>query len=116
MLLSRLLQGRLSPRNLSRLSSFATADGPEANLGSKEEGGSMQASLQRNILRKQARHCCWVTAKNEEPSPSASASSGLQKSCATETGSYSSGGTIAARVGQLMRAESFALDSEGMRP
>ena len=32
---------------LSRLSSFASADAPEAN----EEGGSAQASLHRNILR-----------------------------------------------------------------
>ena len=45
MLLSRPCKGRLSPRNLPRLSSFATADAPEANLGSKEEGGNVQASL-----------------------------------------------------------------------
>ena len=78
----------------------------------------MPASLQRDILRTQAGHCCWVTAKNEESSPSASGSSGLQKSCATQAGSQSSNGTIAERVGKLMRAEmmSFAVDLEGMRP
>ena len=113
-LLSRLFNGRLSPINLSRFSSFATANAPEENLGSREEDGSIQASLHRSILRTQARHCCWVTAKNEESSPSASGSSELQKSCATHAGSQSSNGTIAARTEKLMRAEmiSFAVDSE----
>ena len=62
----------------------------------------------------QARHRCWVAAKNEESSPSASGSSGLQKSCATKAVSQSSNGTSAARVGKLLRAEmmSFAVDSE----
>ena len=63
MFLSRLFNGRLSPMNLSQPSSLATANAPEANLGSKEDGGNMQASLQRNILRTQARRCCWVTGK-----------------------------------------------------
>ena len=76
----RLFNGHLS-LNLSRLSSFAIENAPEANLGSREEEGNMQANLQRSILRTQARHCCRVTAKNEESSPSASGSSGLQKSC-----------------------------------
>ena len=70
--------------NLSRFSSFATAIAPEANLGSREEGGSTYASLQRSILRTQAHHYCWSTAKNEESSPSASGLSGLQISCATQ--------------------------------
>ena len=75
----------------------------------------MQASLQRNILRMHARHCCWVTAKSEESPPSESGSSGLQKSCATQAESQSSNCSIAAREGKLMRAEmiSFAVDSEG---
>ena len=46
MLLSRLLNGRLFPMKVSRLSSFASANAPEANLGSKEEDGNAQASLQ----------------------------------------------------------------------
>ena len=92
------IQLRLSPMNLSRPTSFATADAPEANLGSSEEGGNMQASLQRSVLRTQARHCCWVTAKNEESSPSASMFSRLRKSCATHAGSQSSNGTIGARA------------------
>ena len=54
----------------------------------------MQGSLQRTILPMQARHCCWVTAKNEESSPTASGSSGLQKSCATKAGSQSSNGQL----------------------
>ena len=83
-LLSLLSSGRLSPMNQSRRSSFATANAPEADLGSKEDGGDMQASLQCNILRMQARHCCRVTAKYEESSPTVSGSSGLQKSCATQ--------------------------------
>ena len=58
--------GRLSPMNLSRPSSFATANAPEANLGAREEGDNMQASQ-----RTQARHCCWITAKNEESSSGA---------------------------------------------
>ena len=81
---------RLSPMNLSRPSSFAT----EANPGSSGEDGNLQASLQRDILRTQARHCGWVTAKNEESSPSASGSSSAPYTC----GSQSSNGTIAARV------------------
>ena len=78
----------------------------------------MQASLQRSTLRQQARHCCWVTAENEESSPSASGSSGLQKSCATHAGNQSSNGTIAARAGKRMRAEmvSFAVDLEADCP
>ena len=78
----------------------------------------MQASLQRNILRVQARHCCWVKATNVESSPNASWSLGLQKSCASQAGSQSSDGTIAARAGKLMRAEmmSFADVSESFRP
>ena len=55
---------RTSPMNLSRSSSSATAKAPESNLGPREEGGSMQANLHRSILRTQARHCCWVTAKH----------------------------------------------------
>ena len=46
----------------SRSSSIATANGPEAHPGSREEVGNTQASLQRSTLRAQARHCCWVTA------------------------------------------------------
>ena len=69
MLLSQQFNKRLSPMN-SR-PSFATANAFEANLGSREEDGNMQASLQRSTLRTQARHCCWVAAKNEESSPSA---------------------------------------------
>ena len=44
---------------------------------------------------------------------SASRSSGLQKSCATQAGSQSSNGTIAARLGKLIRAEMIpvAVDS-----
>ena len=56
-MLSRLFNWRLSPINLSR---------PEADLGSREEDGSTQASLQHGILRTHVRHCRWVTAKNEE--------------------------------------------------
>ena len=55
MLLSRLSNGRLFPMNLSRPSSSATARAPEASLGSREEGGSMQASLHRSILQTQQR-------------------------------------------------------------
>ena len=75
-------------------------------------------SRSHHIRTHQARHCCWVTAKNEGSSPSASGSSGLQKSCATRAGSQSSNGTIAARAGKLMRAEmiSFAVDSVGACP
>ena len=114
--LSRLFNGRLSPINLSRFSSFATANVREAGLG--QEDGSTLAGLQRGILRTQARHCCWVTAKNEVSSPSASGSSGLQKSCGTHAGSQSSSGTIAARAGKPTRAEmvSFTVDSEVARP
>ena len=95
MLLSRLFNGRLSPTNLSRCTSFATANAPEANLGSSEEDGNVQA-------------CCWVTARNEESSSSASGSSGLQRSCATRAGSQPSSGSIAARAEMI----SFAVDSE----
>ena len=66
MLFSRPSNGRLTPMNLSRPSSSATAKAPEANLGAREEGGSMQASLHRGILRTHARHSCRVTAQNEE--------------------------------------------------
>ena len=114
MLLSPLFNGRLPPMNLSRPSSFATANAPEANLGSREEDGNMQANLQRRSLRTQACHCCWVTTNNEESSPSASGSAGLQNLCATHAGSQSSSCTIAARAWKLIRAEmiSFAVDSE----
>ena len=65
----------------------------------------MQASLQRGILRTQARHCCWVTAKNEESSPSASGFSGLHKSCATREECSASG-----------EADACAVVSEVFRP
>ena len=81
---SKLSNGRLSPINLSRSSSFATANAPEAYLGSRDEGGSTQANSHHSILRIKARHCCRATAKNEESSPSASGSSGLKKTCATQ--------------------------------
>ena len=66
--------------------------------------------MQRSILRTHARHCRWVTAKNEESSPGASAKneesspgasglSGLHKSCATRAGGQSRSGTIVARPG-----------------
>ena len=45
------------PMDLSRPSSFASGNAPEASLGSSEEGRSVQASLQRCILRTEARHC-----------------------------------------------------------
>ena len=78
----------------------------------------MQTSLQRGILQTQARHCCWVTAKKEVSSPSASEFSGLQRSRATRTGSQWSTGTLAARAGKLMRSEmmSFAVVSEALCP
>ena len=69
--------------NLPRFSSFATANTPEGSLGSRA-GGSAQSHLQRGIPRTQARHCCSVTAKIEEESPSPSGSSGIQKSWPVE--------------------------------
>ena len=41
----------------------ASANALKASLLSIEEGDSVQASLQRDSLRTQARHCSWVTAK-----------------------------------------------------
>ena len=78
----------------------------------------MQASLQRDILRTHADHCCWVTAKNEESSPSASGSSGLQTSCATQAGSQKSNGYNCStrREADACRNDIFSVDSEGMRP
>ena len=69
----------------------------------------MQASLQRSILRTRARHCCWVKAKKWSRHQ-ASVFSRFRKLCATQAASESRNGTIAARVGKLMRAEmtSFA--------
>ena len=107
------------PINLTRSSSLTTANAPAANMGSREEGEKMQDSLQRNILRTRARHCCWVTAKNEESSASASpasasGSSELQQSCAIHAWSQSSNHTIVERREKLMRAEmrSDAVDSQ----
>ena len=93
-LLSRLINGRLSPMNLSRPSSFATANAPEASLGSREEDGSVLASLQRNVLRAQARHRCSVTAKKEELSPIAAEFSGLQQSCSASMETDASGDDV----------------------
>ena len=65
---------------------------------------------QRNSLRMQAHHCYWVTAKNEESSPSASGCPRDYTSRAPHMpGSQSSSGTIAAREGKLMRAEMMDL-------
>ena len=54
MLLSRPFNGRLSPINLSRFSSFAITNAPEAGQwGPSAEGGKVQANGQRDILRTQ---------------------------------------------------------------
>ena len=55
MLLSRLYNDRLSAIKLSRFSSFAAENAPEANLWSRDEDGNLQASLQRSTVRTQAR-------------------------------------------------------------
>ena len=75
----------------------------------------MQASLQRDSLRTQVRNCGWVTAKNEEPSPSASGSQACK--CRAPRVREANRAAVA-RAGKLMRAEmmSFAVVSEVFRP
>ena len=110
-LLPRQFNGRLSPMNLSRPSSFATANAPEASPGSSEEGGSAQASVQRTS------HATVAGSQQKVKSRHQMRRSSLQKkSRATRSGSQSSSGRIAARARKPMRAEmmSFAVVSEAL--
>ena len=115
MFLSKLFNKRGSLLNLSRPSSFATRNAPEADLGSQEEGGNMQASLKRSILRTQAQHSQQKMKSRHQVRRS---SQDCKKSCATFLGSHSSNGAIAVGAGKMTGAEmmSFAFVLEALCP